>query len=51
MSESARDWWLVSVSGRRTSAQVRHAPQAQALGHFSEALASGRGSGKGDKFN
>ncbi len=42
MPESARDWCVVSVSGRRASTQVWHPSQAQAIGDFSEALPAGR---------
>src|SRR5271165_757023 len=38
MPESARDRCLVSVSGRRASAQVWHAAQAQAISDFSKPL-------------
>jgi len=42
MPESARDWCLVSLSGRRASAQVWHPAQAQAISDFSKPLPAGR---------
>jgi len=40
--QSARDLSLVPVSGRRTSGQVRDAPQAQAIGDVAKPLPAGR---------
>jgi len=42
MPESASDWCLALVSGRRASAQVWQPAQAQAIGDFSKSLPAGR---------